>query len=134
MGLSFTIGGATFNALGSGTGSFALAFDADSPQQEIKRFHVPGGDGNYILRGGRAGVRITARFRYVDTVDNVYAAFESNKSAWANVAVEITGPGGADYQRCSLQPGSMRIIRQPQAKGDAANVWMDCEARFISDA
>jgi len=132
MALTFTILGQTFNALGNGTGRFALAIDPDSPTQDIRRFHVPGGDGNYIVREGRAGVPVTARMRYVDSLANVYSAFAADKAAWANTSGEISG-GGSTLLRCSLVPGSMKIIRESQAKGDG-NVFMDAEARFISDA
>ena len=133
MGLSFTLGGQTFGALGSTAGRFALAIDVDSPQQDIKRIHVPGTDGNYILRGGRAGVCVTARLRYVGSLANVYTNFAADKAAWANTAVTVTAPGHT-LSRCQLEPGSMKIIKEPAAKGDGTNVFMDCEAVFVSDA
>jgi len=133
MGLTFSIGGVSFNALSSGTGRFALAIDVDSPQQQINRFHVPGGDGNYIVRGGREGVKVTARMRYVGTLATTYSNFASDKAAWANTAVQIVSPEGT-LTRCSLEPGSMRIIREPAPKGDGSNAYMDVEAAFVSDA
>lgn len=133
MGLQFNIGGQTFDVLRSAAGNYALACDVDSPQQDIKRFHVPGADGNYIVRGGRAGVRITCRLRYVNTLANVWTAFAGHKAAWANAAVDIVTPE-ATYTRCSLEPGGMKIVREPQAKGDGTNVFMDCVATFVSDA
>jgi len=133
VGLQFTIGGTTFSALASAAGNYALACDVDSPQQEIKRFHVPGGDGNYIVRGGRAGVRISVKMRYVGPLATVYSTFAANKSAWANSPVTVA-TAEASYTRCSLEPGGMKIVAEPQAKGDGTNVFMDAAATFVSDA
>lgn len=133
MGLSFSIGGTAFAALSSTGARSAMEYAPESPQQGIARFHVPGSDGNYIVREGRAGVKIRLRFRYIGTLSAVFSALASDRDAWANVAVTIAGPD-TTYQRCQLEPGSMRIVRAPVAKGDGTNVSMDVEAVFTSDA
>lgn len=135
MGISFTIGGVAFAQLQSTGGARqALGFDADSPAHDIIRYHPKGVTGNYLTRGGKTTTLIRLRIRYVSATP--YAWFEADKAAWANTAVAIVGPEAESFTRCSLVPGSMRIVREPQGwkSHGSFGAFMDVEAVFLSDA
>ena len=132
MPYTFSIGYQTFADLASTDGRKALSCKPDAPLQDLKRFHVPGSKGNFLIRGDSAGVRIYTKMRYIGT--DVMALFAADKAAWTNTAVTIVATDGT-YERCSLDPGGMKIVRDPVAMGDgSARMFMDVEATFTSDA
>lgn len=135
MGLTFSINGKTFGALSPANGSYALSCVVTAARYDNIRYHVKGVTGNYVTHGGYMGQLIQCRMRYVDTLAGVYAGFEADKAAWQDTAVAITEPDGANYARCLLQPGGMRIVREPAAmgRGVSGQVFMDAEAVFICD-
>ena len=135
MGLSFTIGGASFAALAMTAGRKALDMQADSPEYEIIRYHVKGVTGSYLTRGGRIGTPIKARMRYIGaSVAAATALFNTDVVAWQNTAVSITAHDGVLYTRCQLDPGSMRQLSiKASGRGAAVAVFLDAEASFTSD-
>lgn len=137
MALTFTIGGITFADLAMSGGRKALFMSPDSPNQDIIRYHIRGVEGSFLTRGKRINRPIRARMRYIgDTVSAIYGLFNSDVNSWRDTAVTITGVGGETYNRCTLEPGSMRITGEPKATGrDVADakVYMDAEATFLSD-
>ena len=135
MAISFTIGGTTFAALTAPTSAnrYALACEPESGQFETIRYHPKGVTGNYLVRCGEAGRRIVCKLRYLDTVANVESNFKSDFQAWENAAVSIAY-SGVTYQRCTLEPGGMKKIRNPVATGRGSSyVFMDAQATFICD-
>jgi hypothetical protein len=133
MGYSVTIGGSTFSNLANTDGSFDLAESLDGPHIDRRTYHVPGTNGYFSSFGGIAGWPIRLRLRLVGGKDDIKQNWASYLIQWANVAegVDIVVSAGT-YTRCHLQPGSGRIVRDPTAKGDGTNCFMDVEVTFVS--
>ena len=133
MAFTFTIGSNTFGALSSANGAYALSAIVESGIYDIVRYHVKGVDGSYLTRGGLIGYMLRVRIRYVSTTP--YADMSGDQSAWENTAVSISEPGGHTYTRCTLEPSSMRPLRDAQAmgRGVAGQQFLDVEAVFRCD-
>ena len=133
MGISFAIGSSNYAALAQGANSYAMSCKPDSPTYENRRIHVPGTDGNYMIRLGKSGGKIRLMARYIG---NGYAAiealFQADCAAFANTAVNITY-AGATFQRCNLDPGGGRKVKDPAPLDGAGNAWMDAEFTFSQD-
>jgi hypothetical protein len=132
-GLTFNIGGVPFTALTYSAGRKALDIRVDAPSYDLKRFHPPGPDGNFIIRCGRHGGKITALFRYIDILDTALDNFNADKTAWRNTAVAIIDDEGSTYPRCNLE--NMTRIVSPRGISRAGNsfAYFDVMATFTWD-
>lgn len=134
-GISITIGGVAFGAISTSATRSALDCKVNSAQYQIMRFHIPGVNGNYLVRGGRTGRVIACALRYRGTVSGVGTNYKLDMAAWENAAVTLTDQFGDSYTRCQLQPNGMRIYRGPRATGlSAGQVIMDVIAVFDVDS
>ena len=133
-GLTHTIGGVAFSALNSSAGRKSLGCFPQAMNYSIFRFHSPGTSGNYVVRGGRNGGTLAAQLRYVDTLANVHAAFQADRTAWEDVALTIVDSTSTTFTRCSLDNHSMKITRKPLALGRGGLVFMDAAATFTVDS
>lgn len=143
LSITFTINGKTFAAnavpdTSTNAARIALACAVDSPVYQLIRFHVPGTDGNLIVRGGRTGQAIRVRVRYIGalsgTTGNAETLFASDQSDWANAAVTIVDHNGVTHDNCNLLPGSFRRTSVPKPTGRTSGQgWFDCEAEFTID-
>lgn len=130
--LTHTIGGVSFGALSSASGQYSLGCYPTSMLYDIKRFHCPGSDGNFIVRGGRMGGKLVARMRYVGAAATILGTFRSHAAAWENAAVTVVDSAGTSYTRCSLEGLAMRVTSDP--KGFNGVSYIDVEATFIRDS
>ena len=136
MALTFTIGGTSFGALGVSNARQAIYCRAGALRADIIRSKPKGVSGNYLVRCGDTGCVVKTRMRYLGTVAEVYAAFETDKAAWYNTAVTIASSGAQSFYRCQLE--SADIVRDPAAMGrptisSGNGVIMDVEMTFIAD-
>jgi hypothetical protein len=131
-GLSFSIGGTTYAALNiDAAGSYALGIKADASEYDIKRFHVPGVNGAYKVRGGRLRRKIVARVRYVGaSADAAIDTYDTAMATHVNNEQTIVDDGGQSFTRCELL--SMTRISEPRASG-RGTVYLDAELVFSSD-
>ena len=72
--------------------------------------------------------------RYISSAP--YADMTTDQGNWENTAVSVVAQNGHTYNRCTLDPGGMRVIRQAAAmgRGTAGQQFLDVEATFTSDA
>jgi hypothetical protein len=131
MALTFALGSSTFSDLSRSNLRNALYIRVANGTFQRQRFHLPGVNGNFIIRGGRVGQRIVAAFRYVDTLANVLSAAETDRAAWEDAAVTITDDKSTAYTLCNLE--SFDRITDPRAIQDS-KVFMDCVAIFARDS
>lgn len=71
-------------------------------EQNDKRFHVPGVDGNYIIRGGRSGGLIECDFMYIGdlvpaSINNLMTMFDADITAYSNRPLQVD-----IYTNCNL--------------------------------
>jgi len=133
-GITFSIGGTNFTALDSTSGRHALGVRATNPHYDVKRFHPPGVDGQYVVRCGRLGQTFIFRARYVGTLANVFAYIETDRNAWANAAITLIDDHGTTYTVCNLidfvrlgDPVFVRVV------GADRFVYVDCQISFTWD-
>ena len=134
MGITFVIVDSaatkTFAALADTAGRKALSIRKASPEYAIDRFHVPGVDGNYLMRKGKTGQTVICRMRYIGAgIAAADALYDADRLLWANETVTVDG-----ISRCSLQPGGMSKITDPRPVGDGSLVWYDVQAIFTVDS
>src|SRR5689334_12710063 len=101
-GVTCTIGGVNFLALRSTANRYCLSCRLENLKADKQRFHPPGVNGNFIVRGGRNGGELVAKLRYVNTLAAALAAYNSDINAWYNTAVTILDEAGATYNTCNL--------------------------------
>lgn len=131
-GATFTIGGTGFESLGMGAGRYALSCEVASPAYQLIRFHIPGTDGNLIVRGGRIDQPIICHMRYIDTYSDAVGMFNTDAAAWANTAVTIVDEAGDSYTRCNLV--TMKRTTKIKAVGSGVGkVFFDAMATFNRD-
>jgi len=133
-GITFSLGSSDFGALdGTTNGRFALDIEVDRAEQWIRRHHIPGVDGNIVIRGGQQGRDIKARVRYRgESVTACLTLYEDDRQAWQNEAIAIMDDNGTTYDTCNL----VRIIKLSplRATGRADNqTQFDIEYTFIQD-
>ncbi|MFQ5409534.1 MAG: hypothetical protein ACE5FI_14080 [Anaerolineales bacterium] len=133
MSTTFTVGSSTFSALDTTNGRKALAILVDAADLDLKRFHVPGVDGNFVVRGGIKGRRILARVRYIGSnVGAALALYVADRTSWEATSVSITDDGGTSYTTCNV--ASMRVTSPPRPTGRASGqAYLDVEAIFTVD-
>lgn len=122
MSLTFAIGNSNFGAIGITQGRKAkfLKFGAEHHVQN--RFHPFGTIGNYLVRGGRDGMPLTACVKYVGPLAGNAAdpnvMYRADCSTWSNTAVSITDEAGQMYTSCNLM-GAERITNiSPIGRGN----------------
>ena len=133
MGMSFSIGGTTFADHSITSGRKALDISVSAEGYDIKRFHVPGTDGNLIIRNGRVGQQITCVVRYIgDTIAAAIDLYKTDKEAWDNAAVTIIDDAGDSYTICNLT--SFNKSSPTRATGrSVGQVYIDAIATFTRD-
>ncbi|MCX7935134.1 MAG: hypothetical protein N3A66_07745 [Planctomycetota bacterium] len=132
MAYTFSIGDVDFEALSRANSRCALYLRVDGAEYQRIRFHVPGVDGNYVIRGGRTGQRIVAVMRYIGTLNTVLSNMASDRAAWENTAVMIVDSNGDYYTNCNLV--SLSRISDPKAIDASGNVMVDVQAIFTRDS
>ncbi len=98
-------------------GKHLLNIIVGDPQQDIKRFHVPGTDGNAILRCGQVNQSIDLVLRYIHTLENIKILKDADLLEWSQNAVSITDDAGQTWTRMNLVPGSFKELRRTTITG-----------------
>lgn len=131
MAITFTIGGTTYAALNRTVGRKAVFIRVAAPVHDIKRFHVPGVDGNLIIRGGISGGNIICMMRYVNTLATALANYRTDRELFAGQENTIVDDGGRTHNRCNLI--AMSRETEPDVLDATSNIWFDVTAVFIVD-
>ena len=111
----------TYASLNLAFGRYALDITVDSPEQDNKRFRVPGIDGNYLIRGGRSGGLITCEMLYIGdrksaSAENLDDTLLADQAVLADRACTIT-LGSNAYTNCNL----IRMKKVGNYKGTGVN-------------
>jgi len=131
MAITFTIGGQAYAALDSAVGRKAFLIRVSAPVYDIKRFHVPGIDGNYIVRGGISGGNILCIVRYVDALATALANLRTDRELFASQSNTIIDDEGRAHTLCNLT--GMTRETEPEPIDATANIWFDATAVFTID-
>ena len=132
MGLSFTIGAQTFASLVVGTARCAVWEKISAPHYQVFRFHPPGTNGNYIVRGGRDGMQMHFRIRYQGTYSAIHTNYRTDREAWANDGITIVDSNGVSWLECNLV--SMSPVGPVRGTGRASgDGYMDVDVTFTWD-
>ena len=134
MATSFSIAGTSYDALARTIGRKALFIRVAAPIENIKRFHVPGVDGNYVVRGGQAGGNIMCAMRYINVKATALLDYRTDRELFAGQSNTIVDDEGRTYSSCNLI--GMAIETEPQGLivvGQASPIWFDVTAAFIVD-
>lgn len=123
----------TFAGLNHADGRYALDINVGSRDYDIKRYHVPGVDGNYVVRCGAKGGIITASVRYVGIIGAVLGYYTTDLAAIANKACTIVDDAGNSYTRCELVPNGANRTSKPKATGRSSLVYFDAQFTFMRD-
>jgi hypothetical protein len=131
MGMTVIIGANTYGPIVMAAGSYAMNIKVSAPRMKKDRFHVPGVDGNYIIRHGMVGRTISVYLAYVGTYASVGAAIAADRDNWGKAAVQITDDVGTIYTACNLE-GYNRISGPTGFKSpDDSETWIIIEAEAI---
>ena len=131
MAITFTIGGTSYTALNSSTGRKAVFIRVAAPVYDIKRFHIPGVDGNLIIRGGISGGNIICMMRYVDALATALLNYRTDRELFAKQENTIVDDEGRTNNRCNLI--AMSRETEPDVIDATSNIWFDVTAVFIVD-
>jgi hypothetical protein len=122
MAVTFSIGGVPITALAHSAGRKAMACRVGAPHYILLRYHPMGGNGNFLIRGGRDGMPIHAVIRYIGTSGALAESlFAADKTAWSNVAVTIIDENGDTWTNCNL--ASAERLRDPKGIGGAGDYY-----------
>lgn len=132
MGLTVSVGTVNFASLTSSTGQYCMDYNQSPINRELKRFHVPGVLGNYIVRDTQSGGKINIRVRYVNTtVANILGAYKSNRDYFLAYELSITDPAGTSITRCNLDPNNSGPSSEIRPTG--SGVFFDVTYQFMVD-
>jgi hypothetical protein len=139
MGMTYTLANSTlgltsiFLDMGMVAGRYAFDIDRGAPIQDIKRFRQPGVKGQYVLRGGSAGRRITLTVRYIgDSVQAVETLYETDVNQWSQCQAELTYGTIVD-KGLNLQTESVRKLTPIRSTGNGASCYCDVLLPFTQD-
>lgn len=135
MGMTVIIGSDTYGPIVMAEGKYAMNIKVSAPRMKKDRFHVPGVNGNYIIRHGMTGRTISVYLAFVGTYANVGTAIAAARDTWGNAAVSITDDVGTVYAGCNLE-GFNRISGPTGFKSpNDSETWIiiECEAIFEQD-
>jgi len=139
MSLTFSIqprGGSivTYSGISLTNGRQAIDFDAGAKFQDQKRFHSPGVDGQFLIRGKMVGRSITVVIRYMGTdMATAEGYYQADCTSFTTKEVEIVCMGQT-YKGCNLHPESMHRNGRVRATGRTANqVYFDVTMTFTQD-
>jgi len=120
----------SFLALGSAaTGRFLLDFEPGHPEQDKKRFRVPGMSGHYIVKGGKIGRRVRMVVQYVGADQATVVGYEDDDAeAWAAAPQDIVCDGET-YSGCHLED-TKRISKM---RGDGSSAILRTEYLWQED-
>jgi hypothetical protein len=148
MGISFTVatGSPTsvtviFEQNANTAGPKALDIVVSDPVYDIKRFHVPGANGNCIIRCGQEDRRIVITCRFIGTLANIKEDSEYYKALWAQNSVTITDDAGETFAGMNLVPNSFKQLRRTSCAGplivsgvtDEYAAFFECSYEFRQD-
>lgn len=120
MAYSAQFGLTGFQALGGAqtTGRFLLQCSVDAESHDIRKFHPPGVDGQLLILNGRLSRRITCLVRYVNTAQEIDAAWEMDLAGWGGTVFTVTTPV-MEYKRCVLVSATPTTKIQSTGRGTA---------------
>ena len=111
-----------------------LDYDTTLPSNDVRRFHPPGVDGQYLVRLGQTSRKITLKVRYL-AIDKAAmdALYESDISGYAIRAYNIL-VNGQTYTNCNILDARAMTPLRPIGRPDAVNkVFRDYEFTFTQD-
>jgi hypothetical protein len=139
MSLTFTIqpkGGSIipYSGISTTNGRQAIDFDAGAAFQDQKRFHSPGVDGQFLIRGKAVGRSINIIVRYMGAdMATAEGYYQSDCTSFATTQVQIICMGQT-YSGCNLLPESMHRNGRVRATGrTAGQVYFDVQMSFTQD-
>jgi len=127
----FRIDATDYFPLDTTVGRKALFIRIGAPVYDIKRFHVPGVDGNFIIRAGISGGNIICMMRYVNLLAMALNDYQADRELFAKQANDIIDDAGQLHPSCNLV--GMSRETDPQVIDATANIWFDVTAVFIVD-
>lgn len=134
-GITFTVNATVFKPLDGSddTGPFALTDIAESGIFDNTRYHVKGVNGSYFNHGNLIGYKLRMKGRFVGS--NPYADAVALSQVWEDTAISIVDQNGVTYNRCILDPGGMKPVREgAHAKvGGTYDMFLDVEMTFTCD-
>ena len=111
-----------------------LDYDTTHPAQDVRRFHPPGVDGQYVIRLGQTSRKITLRVRYM-AVDkaSLETLYEGDVASYAVRAYDIL-VNGQTYSTCNMLDARAIAQLRPIGRPDLTNtVFRDYEFTFTQD-
>ena len=111
-----------------------LDYDTTLPVKDVRRFHPPGVDGQYLVRLGQTSRKITLRVRYL-AVDKaaLEALYEGDVAGYAIRAYNIL-VNAQTYTNCNILDARAMTPLRPIGRPDATNkVFRDYEFTFTQD-
>lgn len=133
MGVSFSIGGVSFDPMSTGNGRKAIDMDVMEIYSK-KKWHSEGTDGEFVVRGGRIGGTITAEMKYIGSATECYSMYNADRNAWKNTAVEIVDIAGAAYERCDYVSNKIKERAKGFSYNSEAKAYMVVEFTFTIDS
>jgi len=111
-----------------------LDCDTTLPANDVRRFHPPGVDGQYVVRLGQTSRKITLRVRYLAiTKAALEALYEGDVASYAIKAYNIL-VNGQTYTNCNILDARATAPLRPIGRPDATNtVFRDYEFTFTQD-
>lgn len=132
MGLVVSIGETTFGALDSANGKYCMDYSQTPPSRTLRRFHVPGVAGNYIVRDVQSGGKITVRVRYVySTISDLISEYNTDRDIFLASEMVITDPSSATFDRCNLDADNSGPASEIRPTG--SGVFFDVNYQFTVD-
>lgn len=127
----------TFGALGMVNVRQALDIDPGFPLQDIRRYHVPGVDGQYLVRLGEVGRTITMRVRYMGVTKDASEANYNQDLGKLSLAAYTIATMGQTYEGCNLTSSRRSAVIRPTGipvSAESPNtVFFDAEFVFTKD-
>lgn len=123
-----------YAAISLTNGRQALDFDAGAAHQQVFRFHQPGVEGQWIIRGGSVGRAIQVSVRYMDaSKDAAEALYKTDRDNWVTKQCTIVALGQT-YNGCNVVPESIRRSAPIRGTGrTAGQVFFNVAATFTQD-
>ena len=98
-------------------------------RQDIKRYNIPGVDGNWVIRGGYRGSDLICIVRYKGTPSEIEQQWNADRNNFAVNPCSITDTI-LTYNRCTLKDSSARRITGDMASGQSGKIWYNVIYEF----
>lgn len=132
----FSVGSTEFNPISTESGRYGLNISVAGAKMKKDRFHVPGTNGNYIIRHGRIGRLIHLHLAYVGLYSQVLGWIQEDRNAWETAAQTIQDDKGTQFEGCNLESfnrlGPPKGFFNPEGSG-SVYVILEMEAIFEQD-